>query len=144
MIDDLKGKKSGYADAYEQLMRDPCLIYPAPSGESEGRPFAYRLSGPLAKKVCSVRLESRFRLAFSMQPADAGEIEGYVVILYVGERDTRDRANDVYTELHDIFGVDNPPAGHVRPPCCDDGQPAIDEAELDEFMRRLRRVLRGR
>ncbi len=47
LIDDLKGKKTGYADAYAQLQRDPCAIYPPGKDGDDGRAFAYRLSGPL-------------------------------------------------------------------------------------------------
>ena len=47
-IDALKGKKTGYADAYAQLRRDPCLIYPA-SAEGRGRAFAYRISGRMTR-----------------------------------------------------------------------------------------------
>ena len=79
-----------------------------------------------------------------MQPHDDDRFEGRVVILYVGTRDTRDRSKDIWQIVHDLFDADNPSARHLRPPCCESGQPQIDETELDEFMRRLRRLLRGR
>jgi hypothetical protein len=141
LIDALAGKRAGYADAYEQLRRDPCAMRSTKDGS---RPFAYRLSGPLAPRVCGVHLKNGYRLAFSMQPQNDRRFEGRIVILYVGTRDTRDRSKDIWQIVHDLFDADNPPAGHLRPPCCDGGQPQIDETELDEFMRRLRKLLRGR
>jgi hypothetical protein len=141
LIDALAGKRAGYADAYEQLRRDPCAVR---AGRDGSRPFAYRLSGPLAPRVCGVHLKNGYRLAFSMQPHDDDGFEGLVVILYVGARDTRDRSKDIWQIVHELFEADNPSVGHLRPPCCEGGQPQIDEAELDEFMRRLRRLLRGR
>jgi hypothetical protein len=62
----------------------------------------------------------------------------------VGKRDTRRRCGDVWEVLHDLFGVENPPDEHDRPPCCEDSTPSISEAELDDFLRRLRRVQRKR
>lgn len=142
-IDALKGKKTGYAAAYEQLRRDPCLIYPT-SGEGRGRAFAYRVSGPLAGKVCGVHLKNNYRLAFTMRPAEEEGDDGVVEILYVGPRDTRDRSQDIWTIVHELFGVENPTADHLRPPCCEDDRPEIDEAEVEEFMNNLRHFLRGR
>ncbi len=82
-------------------------------------------------------------MAFSVQPKTRAH-NARVVVLYVGKRDTRRRRGDVWEVLHDLFGVDNPPAGHLRPPCCDEGLPRVDETELEEFLDRLRRLLRGR
>lgn len=71
LIDALAGKRTGYAAAYEQLRRDPCFSYATSSGGF--RPFAYRLSGGLATKVCGVHLERGYRLAFTMRPShDSG------------------------------------------------------------------------
>ncbi len=67
-----------------------------------------------------------------------------VVVLYVGKRDTRRRRSDVWEVLHDLFEVENPPDEHDRPPCCEDSIPDISEAELDDFLQRLRRVQRRR
>ena len=144
VIDDLKGKRTGYANTYAQLERDPCLIHPPVGGESEGRPFAYRLSGPLDDKVCGVWLNRGYRLAFSMRASGDPDVDGVVEILYAGPRDTRDREADVWKIVHDLFEEENPPDEHLRPPCCADGLPDIDEDELREFMDRLRRLTRGR
>jgi len=141
LIDALAGKRTGYRDAYEQLQQDPCLVRSTPQGP---RPFAYRLSGPLEPKVCGVHLKRDYRLAFSMQPAEDEEYEGRVMILYAGKRDTRERSHDIWQIVHDLFDTENPSAGHLRPPCCDEGRPHLDEMELVEFMDRLRRLLRGR
>ncbi len=141
MIDELKGKRAGYADAYAQLRRDPCVEYPTAKGK---RPFAYRLSGPLKPKVCGVRLKRGYRLAFTMRASTDKKYEGRVDVLYVGKRDTRDRTGDVWQIVHDLFGVENPPAEHLRPPCCDSGLPMIDEQELTDFMTALRKLLRGK
>jgi hypothetical protein len=141
VIDALAGKRAGYGEAYAQLQRDPCVGYPA---AKEKRPFAYRLSGPLQPKVCGVRLKRGYRLAFTMGPSDEQKYQGRVEVLYVGERDTRDRSGDVWQIVHDLFGVENPPADHVRPPCCDSGLPVLDEQELTDFMNALRRLLRGK
>jgi hypothetical protein len=94
LIDALKGKRAGYGAAVRQLELDPCVEFPTDDGGT--RSFAYRLSGPLAPKVCGLHL----------------------------------------------FDDENTPDGHLRPPCCGDGLPAIDDTELAEFMSRLRRLLR--
>jgi hypothetical protein len=141
LIDALAGKRAGYGDAYAQLQRDPCVEYPTATGN---RPFAYRLSGPLQPKVCGVRLKRGYRLAFTMGPSDEQKYEGRVDVLYVGKRDTRDRSRDVWKIVHDLFGVENPPADHLRPPCCESGLPNLDEQELAGFMDALRKLLRGR
>jgi hypothetical protein len=141
VIDALAGKRAGYGDAYAQLQRDPCIEYQAAEGT---RPFAYRLSGPLEPKVCGVRLKRGYRLAFTMGPSAEKKYQGCVEVLYVGKRDTRDRTPDVWQIVHDLFGVENPPADHLRPRCCDSGLPVLDEQELADFMNALRKFLRGK
>jgi hypothetical protein len=133
VIDDLRGKRLGLGDALRELARDPC------SAELDAR----RLSGPLAPVVCGIHLSRGYRLAFSVQPQTKVHT-ARVVVLYVGKRDTRRRVRDIWEVLHDLFGVENPPDEHHRPPCCKDGMPSIGETELDDFMDRLRRLLRGR
>lgn len=66
------------------------------------------------------------------------------MILYVGQRERRHTESDVWTVLHDLFGVENPPADHLRPPCCDDGLPEVSQPELDAFLDELQRMTRGR
>lgn len=148
VIDGLAGKRTGYGEAYAQLQRDPCVEYPTTAKGNpttkEKRPFAYRLSGPLGPKVCGVRLKRGYRLAFTMRASTDKNYQGRVDVLYVGERDTRDRAGDVWQIVHDLFGVENPPADHLRPPCCESGLPNIDEQELNELMDALRKLLRRR
>ena len=133
VIDDLRGKRLGLGDALRELARDPC------SAQLDAR----RLSGPLAPVVCGIHLSRGYRLAFSVQPKTKVHT-ARVVVLYVGKRDTRRRVRDIWEVLHDLFEVDNPPAEHHRPPCCKDGTPSISETELDDFIDRLRRLLRGR
>lgn len=140
LIDALKGRSSGYQAAYTQLSSDPCAVFPKNDGGN--RPFAYRLSGPLGTKVCGVHLNYGYRLAFTMRPAADSAYEGVIEILYVGKRDTRDRAKDVWTIVHDLFGEQNPPDGHLRPPCCDEQMPVIEDDELMALMKRLRRLIR--
>lgn len=144
LIDDLKGKKTGYADAYAQLQRDPCAIYPPGKDGDDGRPFAYRLSGPLRPKVCGTRLKRDHRLAFSMQLPESDDVDGIVIVLYVGPRNHSYRPQDIWTIVHDLFEIESPPEDHLRPPCCDGELPHIDQDELDEFMTRLSRLVRGR
>jgi hypothetical protein len=141
LIDALAGKRAGYADAYAQLQQDPCAERTTREGK---RPFAYRLSGPLEPKVCGVHLKHGYRLAFSMQPAADRDHEGRVLVLYVGTRDTRDRSRDVWRVIHDLFDAENPSSEHLRPPCCEHELPVLDQSELDDFMLRLRHLLRGR
>jgi hypothetical protein len=141
LIDALAGKRAGYADVYAQLQRDPCAEHTTREGK---RPFAYRLSGPLEPRVCGVHLRNGYRLAFSMQRAVDKDHEGRVIILYIGKRDTRDRSRDVWRIVHDLFKAESPSADHLRPSCCERGLPALDQGELDEFMLRLRHLLRGR
>jgi hypothetical protein len=134
LIDALVGKRAGFQRMYHQLERDPC----APELG------AYRLSGPLEPIVCGVRLDRGFRLAFTMQPAEISGERARVVILYVGQREPRHRKRDIWTILHDLFGVDNPPSGHDRPPCCERNMPEIDQDELDAFVEDLQRMVSGR
>jgi hypothetical protein len=138
LIDALKGQRVGYGEAERQLEADPCLTWLTPEGDV--RAFAYRLSGPLQPKVCGVKLKRGYRLAFTMRPGDREAHEGIVDILFVGKRDTRHRAHDVWTIVHDLFGVENPAEDHLRPPCCADEHPVIDEAELAQFLTALRRL----
>ena len=113
-----------------------------PTVDGYGRAFAYRLSGPLAAKVCGVHLTRGWRLAFTLREADRDGIDGVVDILFVGPRETRRRENDIWTVVHDLFGEENPPAGHRHPRYCQDGTPTIDIGEIAEYVDRLRRFLR--
>ena len=134
LVDELVGKRAGYRTVHDQLRRDPCA-------KQLG---AYRLSGPLAPTVCGIHLKRGFRLAFTIQPPDEPEGPTRVVILYVGQREPRHAESDVWTVLHDLFGVENPPADHLRPPCCDDGLPEVSQADLDAFLDELQRMTRRR
>jgi hypothetical protein len=79
-----------------------------------------------------------------MQPAEISGQRARVVILHVGQREQRHRQRDIWTTLHDLFGVDNPPSGHDRPPCCERNMPEIDQDELDAFVEDLQRMVSGR
>ena len=142
LIDALKGNKSGYSDAYKQLVSNPCAELPTKDGKS--RPFAYRLSGPLQERVCGLHLKRGYRLAFTMHDPETEEHEGIVEVLYAGTRDTRKRAKDAWTIVHHICDEENPPSGHLKPPCCQSGRPDMDEDKLGEVMDRLRRLRLGR
>lgn len=136
-IESLAGKSAGYANARRLLGADPC----------QGELGAYRLSGPLAPVVCGARLKNGYRLAFTTQPpmvpADDGRTR--VVVLYVGKREAGHRTqSDVWDVIHDLFGVDNPPSGHHKPPCCASDVPAIGDKELESFLMALRQLQRGR
>jgi hypothetical protein len=132
VIEDLQGKGAGYREAYEKLQRDPC-------SDELG---AYRLSGPLEPIVCGVHLKRGYRLAFTMQPPEKEAGPQRVVVLYVGLREPRHRETDVWTILHDLFDVENPPENHLKPPCCQEDAPDIDHAALDEFLKQLRALRR--
>jgi hypothetical protein len=135
-IDALAGKRVGYANVRRLLGVDPC-------SKQLG---AYRLSGPLEPIVCGVHLERGYRLAFTTQPplAPAQDSRLRVVILYVGKREPGHRTADVWDLLHDLFEVDNPPAGHQKPPCCADDLPRIEDDQLREFIANVRRLHRKR
>jgi hypothetical protein len=100
----------------------------------------------LAPIVCGVHLRRGYRLAFTTQPplAPADDDRLRVVVLYVGKREPGRRGSDAWEVLHELFGVDNPPAGHQKPPCCADDVPEIDHDQLAEFIVNLRRFQRGR
>lgn len=135
LIDDLAGRRAGLQRRLALLSRDPCSAELA----------AYRLSGPLEPVVCGVHLDRGYRLAFTMQPPFPGDALGRVVLLYVGRREPGHRTSgDVWDVLHDLFGVENPPAGHHKPPCCRNGRPEIDHDDLNDFLRQLRSFRRGR
>jgi hypothetical protein len=94
--------------------------------------------------VCGVHLDRGYRLAFAMQPPETVGQPNRVVILYVGLREPNHRHSDIWTILHDLFGVENPPVDHDRPPCCEGSVPEIEQDDLDEFLRDLQRMIRGR
>jgi hypothetical protein len=136
-IEKLAGRRAGYGEARRLLGQDPCQ--PALK--------AYRLSGPLEPVVCGVRLKRGYRLAFTTQPplVPRDDPRARVVVLYVGRREPGHRGDgDMWDLLHDLFGVENPPAGHHKPPCCEDALPAIEDDQLDAFVATLRRVQRAR
>lgn len=133
----LAGRRAGLQQRLALLAADPC----------DSALGAYRLSGPLAPKVCGLHLDRGYRLAFTMQPALRSTDNPSVVLLYIGRREPGHRQAappDVWDDLHDIFGVSNPPAGHHKPPCCDDHEPSLDHDELADFLKQLRRFNRGR
>lgn len=133
LIEALKGRRAGYREVHGKLERDPCA-------DDLG---AYRLSGPLEPKVCGVHLRRGYRLAFTMQAPETRDGPVRVVVLYVGKREPRHRETDVWSVLHDLFGVENPPDRHLKPRCCDTDTPDVDEAELDAFLKQLRAFLRS-
>lgn len=134
LVDQLAGQRAGYGEICAQLERDPCA-------EHLG---AYRLSGPLEPAVCGLHLRNGWRLAFTMQAPERPRGRQRVVILFVGRREPRHRTSDAWTILHDIFGVENPPAGHHKPPCCQTGVPDLSDGELDGFLREVQMLTRGR
>lgn len=115
LLDALRGKRAGWAAVEAQLKRDPCQEFARPDGPS--RPLAYRLTGKLQPMVCGAHLKGTYRVAFSMRSPDRPGIEGIVDVLFLGKRDTRQRAGDVWTVVHDLFGVENPPAGRATDLC---------------------------
>jgi hypothetical protein len=136
-VDKLAGKGAGYGHARRQLGIDPC----------DPALGAYRLSGPLEPIVCGARLKRGYRLAFTTQPAlvPSEDDRRVVVLLYVGKREPRHRADvDIWDTIHELFSVENPPAGHDKPPCCSSDLPEIADKDLDNFLRALRRFQRGR
>ena len=136
-IDKLAGKRAGYGAVRRQLGADPC----------DETLAAYRLSGPLEPVVCGVHLKRGYRLAFTTQPplVPADDDRVVVIVLYVGKREPGHRTDDdIWDILHDLFGVENPPAGHQKPPCCEGALPKIVDTQLDDFLRALRRFQRGR
>lgn len=134
LIEQLRGRRAGYAATYAQLERGPCA---AALG-------AYRLSGPLNPAVCGVHLRNGWRLAFTMQPAERDDMLPRVVILFIGQREPRHRRSDAWTILHDLFGVENPPEDHHKPPCCEAALPVLADDELDAFLREVHLLTRGR
>lgn len=141
VLDSLKGKKAGWGETYRKLQEDPCQVYPTQNGE---RPFAYRLTGELQPRVCGAPMKNGYRVAFTMRPSDRPGIEGIVEVLLIGTRNTRDRSLDFWDILHALFNVQNPKTDHLRPPCCDQDRPEMDEQEIGEFMRNLRRLSRAK
>lgn len=136
-LDALAGRSAGIRRRLAILAEDPC----------DDQLRAYRLSGPLAPKVCGLHLDRGYRLAFTTQPPLTEEDLPRVVLLYVGKREPGHRdgdPSDVWDDLHDLFDVGNPPAGHHKPPCCDETLPGLDHDELERFLKQLKRFRRGR
>jgi hypothetical protein len=134
LVDQLAGQRAGYREVHAQLERDPCAEHLR----------AYRLSGPLEPAVCGLHLRNGWRLAFTMQPPERPRGRQRVVILFVGRREPRHRATDAWTILHDLFGVENPPAGDHKPPCCGAGIPDLADEGLDGFLGEVHLLTRGR
>lgn len=140
-VNKLAGKGAGFAEAVGQLKLDPCNL-----GAPKDVIKAYRLSGPLQPIVCGVHLRNGYRLAYTTQERAGPRGGRDVVILYVGKKDdpAYERGNDMWDVVHDLFGTDNPPTAHLKPPCCEQDWPTIDPDALDEFTARLQQVQRGR
>lgn len=136
-VDKLAGNRAGFAEAVEQLRLDPCNL-----GTPKDVVKAYRLSGPLQPIVCGAHLRHGYRLAYTTQDDPDAPGGLHVVILYVGKKDdpAYERGNDMWDVVHDLFGAENPPHAHLKPPCCERDWPKIDDDTLDEFTSRLRRV----
>jgi hypothetical protein len=131
----LAGKRAGLRVRLEMLARDPC----------DPTLKAYRLSGVLQPKVCGVRLDRGYRLAFTTQPPLGEGDKSRVVVLYVGKREPGHRTDtDIWETLHDLFGEENPPTGHTKPTCCETELPTIDEGALASFLKAVARMNRGR
>ncbi|HTX45400.1 MAG TPA: hypothetical protein VMD48_03935 [Solirubrobacteraceae bacterium] len=131
----LAGRRAGLQRRLRLLEHDPC----------DPELNAYRLSGPLQPIVCGLHLDRGYRLAFTTMSAPTADDRPRVVLLYVGRREAGHRSKaDVWDLLHDIFGIDNPPAGHDKSPCCAEGEPTIEHDVLADFLRQLRRFNRGR
>lgn len=134
-LEALAGKGAGLRTTLELLSQNPC--HPDVGG--------YRLSGPLATVVCGAHLKRGYRIAYTTQPALTPDDRPRVVVLYVGEREPRHRtSSDLWDVVHDLFGVDNPPDGHHKPPCCQDEHPEIDHDALKDFRRALTQLNRPR
>lgn len=133
LVEGLKGKSAGYAEKRRLLGIDPC----------DPVLGAYRLSGPLGLAVCGLHLKNGYRLAFTMQdPVVAGDLHR-IVIIYVGKKEPGGRrSTDMWDVIHDLFGVENPQAGHFKPPCCEGGWPSLGEDDLAGFLRGLRALCR--
>jgi hypothetical protein len=122
-VEALSGKKAGYQNVRKLLGINPC--------HTDLK--AYRLSGPLAPVVCGLHLKRGYRLAFTTQPplTPNEDPRTQIVVLYVGKREPGHRTQtDVWDVLHDLFDVENPPAGHDKPACCQSGLPAVDPEVL--------------
>ncbi|MGA2929645.1 MAG: hypothetical protein ABSG43_27375 [Solirubrobacteraceae bacterium] len=65
-------------------------------------------------KVCGAHLSDDYRVAFTMRPPDREGIDGIIDVLYIGRRDTRQRHNDIWDIVHNLFGVENPKSDHLR------------------------------
>lgn len=134
LVDQLAGQRAGYVEVYAQLERDPCARHLG----------AYRLAGPLEPVVCGLHLRNGWRLAFTMQLPERPRGRRRVIVLLVAKREPRHRESDAWTILHDLFGVENPPEGHHKPPCCQASVPDLSDDALDGFLHEVHLLTRGR
>jgi len=139
----LAGKQTGLGETSRQLALDPCNLG-APNNLS--KPKAYRLSGPLQPVVCGTHLRRGYRLAFTVRDNPDAPGGKQIVVLYVGKKNDPgyEGDNDMWDLVHNLFGVENPEDGHLKPPCCGKDWPNIDDDALDDFLERLRALQRGR
>ena len=132
-----RGQRAAFDEAIEQLKLAPCNL-----GAPKDVVKSYRLSGPLQPIACGVHLRHGSRLAQTTHTVLDEHGRRSVVILYVGKKDdpAYERGNDMWDLVHDLFGTDNPPEAHLKPPCCEGDWPEIDDDALDEFTSRLRQA----
>jgi hypothetical protein len=101
----------------------------------------YRLSGDdLLSKICVAHLAGALRVVVAFSAHNAA------TILLVGPHHDQDPFTDVYSQLYELAGLAEPPAGErTKPPCCgaEDGNPPIPDSELLADLANRARQLSG-
>ncbi len=130
-IADLRGTVAKAVDRVtREIARDGCTA------------MGYRLTGPIVEHLCDRHLTGRWRLIAAFAPNDT------VWVLLVGEHLRDVPARDVYRALYNLVEHEpEPDDKRTKPPCCDettDLPPEVDDALVDDLVRRSRALIRRR
>jgi hypothetical protein len=98
----------------------------------------YRLEGEEVKRLCVIGLGRDWRMIVAFPAEDE------VAVILVGRHIERRPAIDVYRQLYHNVGIELPTVTERRghPPCCPEGQPAVDRELVDRFIARERELRR--
>ena len=123
-------QKKRYEEFLDDLARRGCAA------------LGYRLAGPTPlAHMCVKHIVGTLRVVVAFAENDE------IWVLLVGYHDESDPGINVYSTLYDLAGIDTAPSGkRTKPPCCgEDGDaPLVDEAFVDEFVERAKRLARER
>ncbi|MGI8608916.1 MAG: hypothetical protein ACR2MY_06765 [Candidatus Dormibacteria bacterium] len=82
-------------------------------------------------------MRDQWRVAYTFEGPSTKPL-GRVLVLYM---DRYSKESDPWDDLHNLFGLKSPAAGHDKPPCCEAPLQALDAESLDMFEGRVANFL---